>query len=55
MWGKTFAQMNYNKLGKDIVKLQKLLGHKNLDNTAKYISFERKDLDEAVDSMNLLN
>lgn len=45
---KTFADQVYNKLGHDLVKTQKALGHKWVSTTAQYISFREEEVDEAI-------
>lgn len=45
---KTFAQNLYLLLNKDLVKLQSAMGHKNIDSTAKYISFCQEDIWNAI-------
>jgi integrase len=36
---KTFANRMYDKLGKDLVKCQRALGHRNINSTVSYLSF----------------
>lgn len=48
---KTFAQHIYKALGKDLVRLQKALGHKNINSTVQYLSFDEADIDRAVLSL----
>ena len=45
---KTFASKIYVLLGKDLVKTAKALGHRNINSTVSYISFETQELDTAV-------
>lgn len=45
---KTFAKRVYNKLGKDLVRTQKALGHRNVNSTVSYLSFDEGDIDDAV-------
>jgi len=45
---KSFCQRMYLLLDKDVFKTQQLMGHKSLSSTANYLSFNQKDLDEAV-------
>jgi integrase len=45
---KTFANRVYEKLGHDLVKTQRALGHKNINSTVSYLSFAEADIDAAV-------
>lgn len=45
---KTFAARVYDALDHDLVKLQKALGHKNINSTAGYLSFREEEIDAAV-------
>jgi site-specific recombinase XerD len=45
---KTFANRVYEKLGRDLVKTQRALGHKNINSTVSYLSFAEADVDEAI-------
>jgi integrase len=45
---KTFAQKVYKRLGHDLVKTQSALGHVNISNTARYISFAQEEIDQAI-------
>jgi site-specific recombinase XerD len=45
---KVFANVLYEKFGHDLVRLQSALGHKNISNTAAYISFRQDEIDAAV-------
>jgi integrase len=45
---KTYACKIYEKVGHDLVKTQKLMGHKNVNSTVQYLSFAESELDEAV-------
>ena len=45
---KTFANKVYDKLGHDLVKTQRALGHQNISNTARYISFTEDEIDAAI-------
>lgn len=45
---KTFADRMYNKLGKDILKTSKALGHKNINSTISYLSFKTEEIDNAI-------
>lgn len=45
---KTFATKIYDKLGKDLVRTQRALGHKSIQSTVSYLSFREEDIDEAI-------
>jgi integrase len=45
---KTFASRVYDRLGRDLVKTQKALGHKSINSTVSYLAFRQEDIDEAV-------
>jgi site-specific recombinase XerD len=45
---KTFADRVYEKLGRDIFRTQKALGHRNINSTVQYLSFKEADIDAAV-------
>ena len=45
---KTFANKVYQKLGHDLVKTQRALGHKNVNSTVSYLSFAQDDIDAAI-------
>jgi integrase len=45
---KTFAMSMYKKLGKDIVALQKAMGHAHVDSTAHYISVDMDAVNKAI-------
>jgi hypothetical protein len=38
----------YEKLGHEPVKTQRALGHQNISNTARYISFAQEEIDQAI-------
>ena len=48
---KTYANKAYEHFNGDILKVQKALGHKNINSTTKYISFKEEEIDEFVMSM----
>lgn len=48
---KTFANKMYDKLGKNIFKTAKALGHKNPMSTISYLSFRTEEIDNAVLTM----
>jgi integrase len=45
---KTFAERMYTKLDKDLLKLQKALGHRDVNSTIAYLSFNQQDIDDAI-------
>jgi site-specific recombinase XerD len=45
---KSFAERVYNKLGRDLVKTQKALGHRSINSTVSYLSFIQEDIDAAI-------
>jgi site-specific recombinase XerD len=45
---KTFANKVYEKLGHDLLKTQRALGHKNLDSTLAYLSFREDEIEAAI-------
>jgi integrase len=45
---KTFANRMYDKLGHDLVKTQRALGHKNINATVAYLSFREEDIAAAI-------
>ena len=48
---KTFADRIYARLGRDLVKTQRALGHRCIESTAAYISFRQEEIDEAILSL----
>jgi len=48
---KTFADRIYDRLGRDLVKTQRALGHRNVNSTVSYLSFREEDIDEAILAM----
>ena len=42
-WRKWFANTVYERLGRDIVKVQAAMGHRNLNSTAAYLASLRED------------
>ena len=48
---KTFADRVYEKLGRDIFRTQKAMGHRNINSTVQYLSFKEEDIDAAVLAM----
>lgn len=45
---KTFANRVYDRLGGDLIKTQKALGHRNINSTVSYLSFREAEIDEAI-------
>lgn len=45
---KTFANNVYAKLGHDLVKTQRAMGHKNINSSVSYLSFCEDDIDQAI-------
>lgn len=45
---KTFAMKVYHHLKGDLLKTQRALGHKNINSTVSYLSFNEKEIDEAI-------
>ena len=45
---RTFANVVHEKLGRDISKTKKALGHKNISSTDSYFSFLQEEIDEAI-------
>jgi integrase len=48
---KTFANRAYEKLGHDLVKTQRALGHRNINSTVQYLSFREEEIDQAILAM----
>ena len=48
---KTFADHIYQALDRDIFRLQKAMGHKNINSTVQYLSFNEADIDKAIKGM----
>lgn len=45
---KTFADRVYLRLGRDLVKTQRALGHTNIQSTAQYLSFDEDEIIAAI-------
>ena len=45
---KTFAARMYLRLERDLVKVQKAMGHKNINSTVAYLSFKDEDIINAI-------
>lgn len=45
---KTFAKRIHEKLGRDLMKTQKALGHARVTSTVSYLSFAEEEIDEAI-------
>lgn len=48
---KTFALEMYNLLGGRIEKVQIALGHKSIDSTIQYLSFNHQEIDDALERL----
>jgi site-specific recombinase XerD len=48
---KTFAQNIYQKVGRDLVKTQRALGHKCINSTISYLSCQEEDVFQAIMSL----
>lgn len=48
---KTFANRVHVLLGRDLVKTQRALGHKNINSTVSYLSFLEEEIDAAILAM----
>jgi integrase len=45
---KTFAAKVYDRLGHDLIKTQRALGHKSILSTAQYLSFDESEITAAI-------
>ncbi|HXH09542.1 MAG TPA: tyrosine-type recombinase/integrase [Alphaproteobacteria bacterium] len=45
---KTFAHRMYERLGRDLLKLQRAMGHRNINDTVRYLSFREEEIDAAI-------
>jgi site-specific recombinase XerD len=45
---KTFAKKIYEHLGRDLARTQEALGHQHINDTRKYLSFDRTEIDRAI-------
>ena len=45
---KAFADHVYEALDRDIFRLQKAMGHKNVNSTVQYLSFKESDIEKAI-------
>ena len=45
---KTFADRVYDALDRDLVKTQRALGHRNINSTVHYLSFQEEEIDAAI-------
>jgi len=50
-WRKTFADHIFESLDRDIFRLQKAMGHKNINSTVQYLSFKEADIEKAIKGM----
>lgn len=47
---KTFAKRMYEHFKKDLLKTKEALGHKNVNSTISYLSFDTGEIDDAIES-----
>jgi integrase len=45
---KTFANKMHRALDGDLIRTQKALGHRNINSTVQYLSFNEEDIDQAL-------
>jgi integrase len=45
---KTFANRMYDRLNRDLVKVQQAMGHRNINSTVTYLSFREEDIADAI-------
>lgn len=45
---KSFAQKVYQQLGYDLIRTKRALGHQNISNTERYLSFAEEDIHAAI-------
>ena len=45
---KSYASRMHEKLGRDILKTQKAMGHANIQSTVQYLSFNQEEIDNAI-------
>ena len=45
---KTFADRIYDRLGRDLIKVQRALGHRCINSTVSYLSFREEEITEAI-------
>jgi integrase len=45
---KTFAQKVYHQLGYDLIRTKRALGHRNISNTERYLSFAESEIHAAI-------
>jgi integrase len=45
---KTFAQKVYHQLDYDLIRTKRALGHQNIANTERYLSFAEEDITAAI-------
>jgi len=48
---KTFALAVHKALGENIMKTQKAMGHKNLNNTVKYLSIDEEEINNVIKNL----
>jgi integrase len=45
---KTFADRIYGRLGNDLIKTQRAMGHRNIQSTISYLGFRESEIDAAI-------
>jgi len=45
---KTFANRLYERLGHDLFKTQKALGHQNVNSTVQYLQVDQNEINAAI-------
>ncbi len=48
MMRKTFANRLYERLGRDLFKTQKALGHQNVNSTVQYLHVDQDEINAAI-------
>lgn len=48
---KTFAEQVYERTGRDLLTTQKIMGHKSVDSTAKYIAVNEEEVRSIIESL----
>lgn len=51
---KTYAANMHEALGNDILKTKEALGHKDVSSTQNYLSFDLKEINEAIEKLNFI-
>lgn len=47
---KTFADRVFEQLGRDLMRTQRAMGHRNVNSTVSYLSFKEEDIEAAIRS-----